>query len=160
MPFQLCGQQSQQKINLVGLQDWSLEDQKEVWDLILEYAIIFVCMIWTLENVLPGEYIRFMDDTLFKEHYRHIPPSMYQEVHNYFREIYEIGAIQPSHSLWPSLTVLVWKKDGKPKFSIDLWKVKAMTVKDLNSLLRIEDNLDSLNGAVWFAELDFKSGCW
>ena len=35
-----------------------------------------------------------------------------------------------------------------------------MTVKDSNSLPRIEDTLDSFNGAVWFTALDLKLGYW
>ena len=34
------------------------------------------------------------------------------------------------------------------------------TIKDLYSLPRIEDTLDSLNGAVWFTALDVKLGYW
>ena len=33
-------------------------------------------------------------------------------------------------------------------------------IKDSYSLPRIEDTLDSLNGAVWFTALDLKSGFW
>ena len=33
-------------------------------------------------------------------------------------------------------------------------------IKDSYSLPRIEDTLDSLNGAVWFTALDLKSGYW
>ena len=49
---------------------------------------------------------------------------------------------------------------GKLWFCIDLRKLNAHTIKDSYSLPRIEDNLDSLNWAIWFTALDFKSGYW
>ena len=39
-------------------------------------------------------------------------------------------------------------------------KLNANTTKDSYSLPRIEDTLDSLNGAVLFTALDLKSGYW
>ena len=38
--------------------------------------------------------------------------------------------------------------------------MNACTIKDSYSLPRIEDTLDSLNGAVWFTALDLNSGYW
>ena len=71
-----------------------------------------------------------------------------------------IGAIWPSHSPWACLVILVFKKDGKPKFCIDLRKLNVDTIKDSLSLPRVEDTMDSMNGAVWFTELDLKLGYW
>ena len=56
--------------------------------------------------------------------------------------------------------VLVRKKDGGLRFCIDLRKLNNRTIKDGYSLLRIEDTLDCLHGAVWFSTLDLKSGYW
>ena len=70
----------------------------------------------------------------------------------------EIGAIQPLHSPWASQVVLVHKKDGKIQFCIDLRKLNACTIKDSYSLPGIDNNLDSLNGPVWFTAMDLKSG--
>ena len=52
------------------------------------------------------------------------------------------------------------QKNGKLQLCIDLRKLNAHTIKDSYSLLRIEDTLDSLNGAVWFTALDVKSAYW
>ena len=56
--------------------------------------------------------------------------------------------------------VLVCKKDRSLRFCIDLRKLNAQTVKDAYSLPRIEDVLDSLNGACIFTSLNLKSGYW
>ena len=49
----------------------------------------------------------------------------------------DVGALRPSNSPWASAVVLVWKKDGKLWFGIDLWKLNARTFKDTYSLPRI-----------------------
>ena len=54
--------------------------------------------------------------------------------------------------------MLVQKKDGKPQFYMDLWKLNARIVKDFYTLLRIEDALDFLNCVLWIAALDLMSG--
>ena len=72
----------------------------------------------------------------------------------------EIGAIRKSQSPWASAVVLVRKKDGALRFCIDLRKLNARTIKDAQTLPRIEDSLDSLSGAVIFSSLDLKSGYW
>ena len=72
----------------------------------------------------------------------------------------EIGVIRKSQSPWASTVILVHKKDGALCFCINLRKLNARTIKDAQTLPRIEDSLDSLNGAVIFTSLDLKSGYW
>ena len=54
----------------------------------------------------------------------------------------EIGAIRKSQSPWASAVVLVHKKDGALHFCIDLRKLNVCTVKDAQTLPRIEDSLE------------------
>ena len=58
------------------------------------------------------------------------------------------------------VTMLVRKKTGELRFCIDLRKLNNRTIKDAHALPRIEDSLDSLNGAQIFTSLDLKSGYW
>ena len=96
------------KIDLMGLWDWSSKDQTGTWDLILEYTSIFAMYNIDLgKTSLVKHNIKLVDNTPFKECYRHIPPSMYQEVHDHFKEMLEIGAIWPSNSPWVSSVILV-----------------------------------------------------
>ena len=104
--------------------------------------------------------IMLTDNTPFKGHNQWIPLSMYEEVGDHLKEMLEIGAIWPSNIPWASPVVLVCKKENKLWFCIDLRKWNTSTIKDSYSLPRIEDTLDSLNGAFWFMALDLKSGYW
>ena len=45
-------------------------------------------------------------------------------------------------------------------FCIDLRKLNSLIVKDAYSILRIQDKLECLQGAIWFTLLDLKSGYW
>ena len=56
--------------------------------------------------------------------------------------------------------VLVHKKDGSLRFCIDLRKLNNRTIKGAQSLPRIEDSLDCLDGATIFTSLDLQSGYW
>ena len=105
------------------------------------------------KTTLVNHYIRLTDNTLFKEQYQWIPPSMYGEVWEHLKEMLEIGATWPLHSSWASPIVLVHKKDGKLWFCIDLRKLNACMIKD-------SDTLDSLKGGVWFMALDLKLVHW
>ena len=50
------------------------------------------------------------------------------------------------------------KRDDSLRFNIDLQKLNNRTIKDSYVLLRIEDTLDYLNGAIWFSTVDLNSG--
>ena len=70
------------------------------------------------------------------------------------------GVIEPSTSEWASPVCLVKKPDNTYRFCIDYRKVNAVSRKDAFPVPEIQDALDSLRGARWFATLDLLSGYW
>ena len=104
--------------------------------------------------------IKMSDLTLFKEHYQRIHPHQYEEVKRHLQEMMEIGAIHKSTSPWASPIVLVCKKDGGLQFCIDLRKLNNKAIRDVQSLPRIKDSLDCLDGATIFTSLNLQSGYW
>ena len=100
------------------------------------------------------------DDTLFKDPYRRIPPSVYEEVRLHLKEMLEADAIRPSQSPYPSNVVLVRKKDGSLRFCIDFRKLNSRTVRDAYTLPRIDDTIDTLIGSKYFLKLDLRSEYW
>ena len=113
-----------------------------------------------VKTSLVKHHVRLTDNTPFEEHYWQFPPSMCEEVWEHLKEMLEIGVLWPSHSLWDSPVVLVCKKDSKLQFCIHLRKLNTHIIKDSYSLPRIEDTLDSLNGAVWHMALYLTLGYW
>ena len=115
-----------QKIDLSGTTNWNSTDQQEAYNLICEYACIFSQNDLDLGKMLIIKHsIKLTDPTPFKECYRCIPPRMYDEVKAHIQEMLDIGVIHPSNSPWVSAVVLLWKKDGKSGFCIDLNKLHA-----------------------------------
>ena len=102
--------------------------------------------------------IRLSDKTPFKERYRRIPPHQYEGVRKHLPEILDIGAIYRSTSPWASPVVLVCKKDGSLQFCINLRKLNNQTIKDAQSLPRIKDSLNCLDGATIFTSLGLQLG--
>ena len=59
----------------------------------------------------------------FKEPYRRVPPSVYNEIREHLKEMINIGAIRESKSPWSSNIVVVKKKDRSIRFCIDYRKL-------------------------------------
>ena len=57
-----------------------------------------------------------------------------KRLQKHLQEMLEIGAIRRSNSPWASPVVLVQKKDGGLRFSIDLRKLNNRIIKDAQSL--------------------------
>ena len=99
-----------------------MEEAKQLFH---EYAHIFALESLDMGHTSVVKHkIRLTNDTPFKERYCRIPPSLFDEVRNHFKEMIEVGAIHKSNSLWAS-AVVVRKKDGSLRFCIDLCKLTA-----------------------------------
>jgi len=75
-------------------------------------------------------------------------------------DMLKTGVIEPSTSEWASPVCLVKKPDGSYIFCIDYRRVNAVSRKDGYPIPDIQDALDSLRGAKWFASLVLLTGYW
>ena len=150
-----------QQLDLTGIGSWTEQQQNLVKKLLEEYQHLFALSLNELgKTSLVQHEIKLSDNRPFKERYRRIPPHQYEEVWKHLQEMLAVGAIWKSMSPWASPVVLVCKKDGSLWFCIDLRKLNNQTIKDAQSLPRIEDSLDCLNGATIFTSLDLQLGYW
>ena len=149
------------KLNLNGLSEWSPHNTAIVRELLFSYHNIFALEPNELGCTSAIEHeICINDDEPFKEHFRHIPLPLLEEVHASLRDMLEAGTIWPSQSPWCNAVVLVQKKDGSLWFCIDFRCLNAWTKKDSYPLPRIQEVLESMAGAAHFSTMDFKSGFW
>ena len=102
--------------------------------------------------------IDLIDDKPFKQRYRRIPPSAYEEVRAHLRQLLKAGIIRPSHSPFASNVVLVRKKDNSLRLCVDYRQINLKTKRDSYALPRIEELLDCLGGSTFFSVVDMKSG--
>ena len=150
-----------ESLNLQSIEYWNEQQHQSAKALITEYQHLFAMNLSELGKTSLFQHDVKLDDmTPFKERYHRIPPHQYEEVKKHLQEMLEIGAIQRSTSPWASPVVLVHKKDGSLRFCIDLRKLNNRTIKDAQSLPRIEDSLDCLDRATIFTSLDLQSGYW
>ena len=144
------------KLYLSGLDDWDQGLQKWAKDLISEFGHLFALNDLNFGKISVVKHISKLTNQIpFKERYRRIPPSQFEEVRKCPKEMLEVGTIR-SNSPWASAMVLVRKKDESLWFYIDLRKVNGGTMKDANSLPRIDETVDCLNWATLFTAFDLK----
>ena len=146
------------KINLDGIKDWNDDLKHQTRELFKEYAHIFALESLDMGHTsLVKHKIKLDSYTPIKERYKPTPPNLFEEVKNHLKEMIQVGTIGHSNSPWASAVVLVRKKDGSLHFCIDLRWLNARTIKDAYSLLRINETLDCLGGAIIFTSLYLKS---
>lgn len=139
--------------------DLTTEQLQSGKDLLLTYSDIFSKGDNDVGHTdMVKHRIDLTDDTPFKQRYRRIPSSMYDEVRSHLRQLLDTGIIRPSHSPYASNVVLVRKKNGTLRMCVDYRQLNKMTRKDSYALPRIEELLDCLSGNKFFSHIDMKSG--
>ena len=101
--------------------------------------------------------INVTNEIPFKERHLYIQTGMYHQFRDHLQQLLDSGVIRHSHSPWSSNVVLVKKKDGTLRLSIDFRQLNSRTVKDSYAQPRIEEILDALADSKYFSVLGMKS---
>ncbi|GBG67161.1 hypothetical protein CBR_g81586 [Chara braunii] len=85
-------------------------------------------------------------------------PRELEELRKQLDELLEKGWIRPSSSSFGAPVLFVPKTEGELRICIDYRGLNAITVKNAEPLLRIDDLLDRVQGCKYFSKIDLKSG--
>jgi hypothetical protein len=112
------------------------------------------------ETLLIKHVIPLTEDKVIKIKPYRVPLHLQKEVKVQMETMLKAGVIRPNYSNFSLLVVLVKRKDGKMRFSIDFRKLNDITRKDVYLLPRIDEMLDRLSNSHYFTTLDLQSGYW
>nr|GEU33817.1 putative reverse transcriptase domain-containing protein [Tanacetum cinerariifolium] len=112
-----------------------------------------------LSRLLPIREIELIPGAtpIAKSLYR-LAPSELEKLPGQLKELQDKGFIRPSSSPWGAPVLFVKKKDGSFRMCIVYRELNKLTVKNRNSLPRIDDLFDQLQGSQFFSKLDLRSG--
>lgn len=97
------------------------------------------------------------ENPIAKSSYRMSPKEL-SELKTQLDELLRLGFIQPSSSPWASPVLFARKKDGQLRLCTDYRGLNAITKKNRYPIPRIDEILDSLQGAKIFTKLDLRQG--
>ena len=149
--------------SLRKLKGWKKETALKAKQLLMEFHHIFCLEKNEMGCTDATEHVIELlseQDEPFKERFRRIAPHEEEKVHQHIQEMLDGGAIWPSQSPWCNAVVLVCKKDGTLRFSIDFRHLNARTKKDSYPIPKCPETMESLVGAPYFSTMDLKSGFW
>ena len=93
----------------------------------------------------------------YKRQYR-VSAAELAEVRQQLDEYLEKGWIRPSCSPYGAPIVLIWKKTGELRMTVDYRALNRQTKKDVYPLPCIDDLLDKLSRAKFLSTIDLASG--
>ena len=146
---------------LGGIEDLTSEETEKVRTLLWEHKEIISCGEGDIgHTTLLHHTIDTGNAQPIRQRARWLPYHQQKEVCELLNDMLSRGIIEPSQSPWASPIVLVKKRDGSVRFCVDFRKLNNVSCKDAQPLPRIDDTLDSLEGACYFSTLDLSSGYW
>ena len=90
---------------------------------------------------------------------RRLSRELEEEVKKHVEELHQMGVIRPSNSKWAAPIVCVRKTDGTLRMAIDYRALNSIShTATLHPIPLVDDLLDRLGKAKYFAVLDAKSG--
>jgi hypothetical protein len=110
----------------------------------------------TRPNISVGNPISTLETPDRFDNPRRLPLAKQADVGKMLEDMQQRGVIKDSDSNRLSPVVLVRKKNGDIRFSVDYRKVSDGTRKERSALTTIDGTLDTLAGDKWLSTLDFQ----
>ena len=90
--------------------------------------------------------------------YRRVPMPLEDKVEGMVQDLVNKGIIRPSDSPWNAPLVVVPKKNGDIRLTVDYRKLNAVTKRPIFPIPDTRHLLDTLHGSAYFSTLDLSSG--
>jgi len=141
--------------------DLSITQREELNELLQENEHLFADDIYDLGETNEYEHtIPTGDNHPKKQRLRVYSPEQNAFIQEEVRKLKEAGIIRDGSKTWAANVVVVDKKNGKKRLCIDYRPLNSITTVDSYPLPRIQETLDSFDGAQWFSTIDLASGYW
>ncbi|MEZ4720247.1 MAG: RNase H-like domain-containing protein [Flavobacteriales bacterium] len=143
-----------------NIPDYVTGDNKtKIVKLLQEYQDVFSRHEFDLgeTNLIDHEIITG-DAKPVRQSLRRHPVQMLEKIDEYVDQLLGADVIKEENSPWASNIVLVRKKDGSVRFTVDYRQLNEVTRKDTYPLPRIDECLDALSGAKYYSTFDLRSG--
>ena len=93
-----------------------------------------------------------------KQPMRRVPLGFENEEEKYLKKLLDADVVQESCSAWASAPVLIRKKDGTVRYTLDLRLLNNASIKDSYGIPAISQCIDQLDGCNTYSCLDLASG--
>ena len=145
------------------LEDTDLNDieKQKLKNLIAKYHSIFSKHKYDIGQIKDYEAEIVVTDTIPRSQpYRPIPYYKREELQNILDELLRAKIIQESHSQYCSPIVLVKKKDGSLRLTVDYREINKIVQNVQPTLPHIEESIAKLYKNKYFTSIDLSSAYW
>lgn len=100
------------------------------------------------------------DSPPIRQRYYRMSPEKQRILTQEVDEMLSLDVVEPCESDWSSPVLIVYKKNGQPRFCLDSRKLNSVTKKDAYSLPYISEILDNLRDAKYLSSIDLSKAFW
>ena len=136
----------------------SAEWTKRARKLLVDNADVFSKHEFDIGETQAEHSIHLTHDRPIKQRSRPIRAADIEDARCHIRQLLDAKVIQESNSPYASPIVLVRKKSGDLRLTVDYREINKITVKDAYGIPQVEQAFQRLSGAKWFSAIDLKSG--
>lgn len=100
------------------------------------------------------------DSPPIRQRYYRMSPEKQRILTEEVDEMLKLDVVEFCESEWSSPVLIVYKKNGQPRFCLDSRKLNSVTKKDAYSLPYISEILDNLRDAKYMSSIDLSKAFW
>lgn len=95
-----------------------------------------------------------------RQRYYRMSPEKQRILTEQVDEMLSLDVVEPCESEWSSPVLIVYKKNGQPRFCLDSRKLNSVTKRDAYNLPYITEILDNLRDAKYLSSVDLSKAFW